>query len=137
MIIERVKDINKYIINLLVGEGDYKNADEVIGIDNKDNSTDQINHASKEQLRVSISELDEKFEIQKHELQSYQKVINTRILSCESMNSQLNTRITEKNENLCSPQTKVQNLPTNETLLKFGENLSTAMLAGIANMVNR
>ncbi len=137
MIIERVKDINKYIINLLVGEGDYKNADEVIGIDNKDNSTDQINHASKEQLRVSISELDEKFEIQKHELQSYQKVINTRILSCESMNSQLNTRITEKNENLCSPQTKVQNYPTNETLLKFGENLSTAMLAGIANMVNR
>jgi hypothetical protein len=137
MIDTRMKELNKYIINMLLSEGVYKNENEVL-YGNEHGNQPNITTSN---LASMVNELvNDKFLIQSDEIKSCQKDVmelTNKLKTCETTTKKLTDEIIETNKNLDCLKLTVESLPTNDTLLTFGKNLSSAMLIGVSEIINK
>ena len=78
--------------------------------------------------------------IKSDEIKSCQKdeiELTNKLKTCETTTKKLTDEIIETNKNLDCLKLTVESLPTNDTLLTFGKNLSSAMLIGVSEIINK
>jgi hypothetical protein len=146
---KRSKELNRFVLNILVGEGIFKNEDEAFA-DERDHNGDIIKQegvANSNDLKTQdgvqmknlISNLiKSEMEVYKSELNQNRSEVaelKERVLSCENSVKSIESSLIKTNESISSLRDTVDKLPTTEKLSEFGKELSKTMMTGFAELL--